>query len=1812
MTNTSITNNSWQFWIDRGGTFTDIVAKAPDGQIIIHKLLSENPDRYEDAPVQGIREILGIPQHQAISSEEIEVIKMGTTVATNALLERKGDRTVLVITKGFKDALRVGYQNRPNIFAREIILPEMLYEKVIEVEERYTAKGEEIIPLQTTELTIELQEVYAAGIRSCAIVLMHGYRYPKHEQKIKEIAQEIGFTQISVSHEVSPLMKLVSRGDTTVVDAYLSPILLRYVNQVSNSLNCFEDLETENISSLQNSSEPSFERREIGGEAGGGEESKKDLTLTFGKGLLNSRNISERQAVKLMFMQSNGGLTDAQKFQGKDSILSGPAGGIVGAVQTSKMAGFHKIISFDMGGTSTDVAHYAGAENKTIEYEREFETEIAGVRLQTPMMSIHTVAAGGGSILFFDGARYRVGPESAGANPGPAAYGKGGPLTVTDCNVMVGKIQPEFFPKVFGKDGNLPLNLEIVREKFTQLAAEIGNSKKPEEVASGYLAIAVEKMANAIKKISLEKGYDVSEYTLCCFGGAGGQHACLIADALGMKQIFIHPYAGVLSAYGMGLADIRVMKEKAVEKILTPELLPEIKQILATLETEAKQEINSNQNQISLSKIHIKYQGSDSTLIVDFAENISIMKSEFETAHQQRYGFIMAEKYLIVEAVSLELIQQMETPEETENSPTQKTAITPITKTKIYTAGKWQDTPIYLRENLQPGTTINSPALIIEKTGTNIIEPGWQAELTLKNYLVLTKIKTTEKSLEPTTKSQTKIPTSADPVMLEIFNNLFRAIAEQMGITLQKTGSSVNIKERLDFSCAIFDKDGQLVANAPHIPIHLGSMSESVNAVISDKKDILKPGDVYVLNNPYNGGTHLPDITVITPVFPLLQKPKNASVIDKHDLQNKNNNTFPETNSSEESLSNTNIGLGDKYITQKLKSVQFPSNEKLIWQNQTNIFPETNSTEETLSDTNIGLGDKSITQKLKSVQLSGNEKLIWENQTNIFPETNSTEETLSDTNIGLGDKSITQKLKSVQFPGNEKLIWQNQTNIFPETNTSEETFSNTNIALGDKSITQKKIALDDKSITQKLKSLQFPSNEKLIWENQTNIFPETNSTEETFSNTNIALGDKSITQKKIALDDKSITQKLKSVQLPDNEKLIWENQTNIFPETNTSEETFSNTNIGLDDKSITQKLKSVQFPGNEKLIWQNQTNTVAEINTSEETFSNTNIALGDKSITQKKIALDDKSIIQKLKSLQFPSNEKLIWENQTNIFPETNTSEETFSNTNIALGDKSITQKKIALDDKSITQKLKSVQLPDNEKLIWENQTNIFPETNSTEETLSNTKITLDDKSITQKLKSVQFPSNEKLIWENQTNSFPETNSTEETLSNTKITLDDKSITQKLKSVNPPANENIISKNQTTTSLTPPEKTEKRETPIFYVASRGHHADIGGITPGSMPPHSKTVEEEGILIDNFQLVKNGKFQETEILKILTSGKYPARNTSQNIADLQAQIAANEKGTQELQKMTEKYGLETVQTYMKFVQYNAETSVRQAIKKLSSSLNKQNSTSTFDDGNKIQVSVSIDKKNLSAKIDFTGTSPQLPTNFNAPTAVCKAAVLYVFRTLVDDDIPLNAGCLKPLEIIIPEGSMLDPKYPAAIVAGNVETSQTIADTLYNALGIMASSQGTMNNFTFGNSKYQYYETICGGSGAGINFHGTDAVHTHMTNSRLTDPEVLEWRFPVLLENFAIRSGSGGEGLYKGGNGVIRKIRFLEQMTAGILSGHRVVSPPGLNGGGDGLVGRNYVERSDGKIEELGSTATVEMNVGDVFVIETPGGGGVGKL
>jgi 5-oxoprolinase (ATP-hydrolysing) len=1255
----------WQFWIDRGGTFTDIVAQRPDGELLVHKLLSENPSRYADAPIQGIRDILGLTPEAPIPAEAIECIKMGTTVATNALLERAGDRTLLIITKGFGDALRIGYQHRPQIFAREIVLPEMLYDcrwqtkgqRVVEVNERYTAQGEELTPVQIDDtLKQSLQTAYDDGIRACAIVFLHGYRYPAHELQVAELVREIGFTQISLSHQVSPLIKLVSRGDTTVVDAYLSPILRRYVDSFSQQLN-----------------NPSISQ---------------------------SPRLPVPQSPHLLFMQSNGGLTTAQNFQGKDSILSGPAGGIVGAVKTSAMAGLTKIIGFDMGGTSTDVSHYNG------EYERTLETEIAGVRLRSPMMAIHTVAAGGGSILHFDGGRYRVGPDSAGAAPGPACYRNHGSLTVTDANVMLGKLQPDYFPAVFGSSGDLPLDVEIVGEKFATLAAEIrtttGDARSPIQVAEGFLSIAIDKMASAIKKISSQRGYDVSEYTLCCFGGAGGQHACLLAEALGMNQIFLHPYAGVLSAYGIGLADVRILKEEAIELPLTTDNILSVESVLDRLTQIGQSELINQDVALAqievLQRVYLRYAGTDTPLLVDFVSDVAAMRAQFEAIYQQRYGFAMTERDIIIESAMVEAIGSMPTPIEPALIGLRTTALIPRKTVSIYTKGNWYEASVFDRSDLCAGDRIIGPAIIIEPTGTNVIEPDWVAVLTAKNHLILTceQRSPTHPALRAPLRGGDFLPHSplqgdgarkeappfqggvggvngttlqlqADPVRLEIFNNLLKSIAEEMGITLQNTSYSVNIKERLDFSCAIFDRSGQLVANAPHIPVHLGSMSESVTSLIQACGETLKPGDVYISNNPYNGGTHLPDITAITPIF-----------------------------------------------------------------------------------------------------------------------------------------------------------------------------------------------------------------------------------------------------------------------------------------------------------------------------------------------------------------------------------------------------------------------------------------LPDDPN------------------------------------------------------------------------------------------------------------------PVFYVASRGHHADIGGITPGSMPPHSTSIEQEGILIDNFQLVAGGEFRLVEVLFLLADSPYPARNPQQNIADLQAQIAANERGVKALLATIDKYGLETVEAYMQHVRDNAEESVRRAI----SVLNPGTFTYPMDDGCQIQVKIEIDLITRSATIDFTGTSPQQPTNLNAPLAICKAVVLYVFRTLVDDDIPLNAGCLKPLQIIVPTGSMLNPQYPAAVVAGNVETSQAIANALYGALGVMAAAQGTMNNFTFGTDRYQYYETICGGSGAGASFNGTDAVQTHMTNSRLTDPEVLELRFPVLLESFAIRPDSGGIGKYSGGNGVIRRILCREAMTMGILSGHRSIAPFGLAGGESGALGRNRIERYDGTVEVLGSKAEVQMNEGDIFSIETPGGGGFG--
>ncbi len=1252
----------WQFWIDRGGTFTDIVARRPDGALVTHKLLSENPERYRDAAVHGIREMLGLPAAAPIPAGAIDTVKMGTTVATNALLERNGERTALVITKGFADALRIAYQHRPKLFVRRIELPAMLYEHVIEVDERLGAHGDVVRPLDLSAARRELEAARAAGIATVAIVLMHGYRFPQHEQALAALARELGFSQVSVSHEVSPLMKLVSRGDTTVVDAYLSPILRRYVDQVERDL----------------------------------------LPLPrAGK--------RRGEGPRLQFMQSSGGLTDAHRFQGKDAILSGPAGGIVGAVEVSRLAGCDRIIGFDMGGTSTDVTHWAG------EYERAFVTEVAGVRLRAPMMRIHTVAAGGGSICSFDGSRFRVGPQSAGANPGPASYRRGGPLTVTDCNVMVGKLDPELFPAVFGASAMEPLDADVVRAKFEALARDVaaatGHERSPEAIADGFLRIAVENMANAIKHISVQRGYDVTEYTLCCFGGAGGQHACAVADALGMTRVLLHPFAGVLSAYGMGLADVRALKQQAVEARLSSDTLAAVAPMFTALERAASADVLAQgvprERVTAVRTLHVKYEGTDSTLEIAAGDEAAI-GSEFERKYRQQYGFLMPGKALVVEAVAVEAIGKPYAPEDTAPSfAPRHEPLRPLKTRRIYTGGAFHEAAVYRRDDLRPGDAIGGAAIISEANATTVIEPGWRATMSARGDLVLERVEDLRRAHA--------IGTTADPVLLEVFNNLFMAIAEQMGVTLANTSYSVNIKERLDFSCALFDAEGRLIANAPHMPVHLGSMGESVRTIIDRRAGTMRDGDVFVLNAPYNGGTHLPDVTVIAPVF--LHGPPSSP-------RRRGSSDFVETT------------LGPR--------------------------------------------------------LRG--------------------------------------------------------------------------------------------------------------------------------------------------DD--------------------------------------------DQTTLDSRLRA---------------NDDAESSAHDS-----------------------------------------------------------------------------------------------------------------------------------------------------------------------------------------PAR------------------------PEFFVASRGHHADIGGITPGSMPPDSTHVDEEGVLLDNVQLVDAGRFLDAEIRALLAGGRYPARNIEQNVADLRAQVAACSKGASELAKMVEHFGLPVVRAYMRHVQDNAEEAVRRVLDVLTDG----HFEYEMDSGAVIAVTIAIDKRARKATIDFSGTSDEQPTNFNAPSAVCKAAVLYVFRTLVDDDIPMNDGCLKPLDIVIPEGSMLAPRYPAAVVAGNVETSQAITDTLYGALGALAASQGTMNNFTFGNDRYQYYETIAGGSGAGPQFDGVSVVQTHMTNSRLTDPEVLEWRFPVRLESFSIRRGSGGRGTYRGGDGGDRRVRFLEPMTAVMLANHRRIAPFGVGGGEPGAVGRNWVERAGGGREEFGATFAVAMQAGDLFVVQTPGGGGFG--
>lgn len=1243
---TPSTDPRWQFWIDRGGTFTDVVGRAPDGTLQTLKLLSENPEQYADAAVEGIRRLLQLAPGEPITPARVECVKMGTTVATNALLERKGERTLLVTTKGFRDGLRIAYQARPRLFDRRIVLPELLYERVIEAEERVAADGEVLTPLDEAHLRERLWAAHDAGIRAVAIVFLHGWRFTAHEAAAARLAREAGFTQVSTSHETSPLMKWVSRGDTTVVDAYLSPILRRYVDRVA----------------------------------------------------------SQMPGVRLFFMQSSGGLTEAQRFQGKDAILSGPAGGIVGMVRTALAGGHDKLIGFDMGGTSTDVSHYAG------EFERAFETQVAGVRMRAPMMSIHTVAAGGGSLLAFDGARLRVGPESAGANPGPASYRRGGPLATTDANVLLGRIQPAWFPKVFGPGADEALDRDGVAARFAALAAEVqaatGRETAPEALAEGFLKIAVQNMANAIKRISVARGYDVTQYTLQCFGGAGGQHACAVADALGMTRVFVHPLAGVLSAYGMGLADPIAMREASLERPLDAEGLAAATQRLDELEAAAVAEVaamaDAGAPVSRHRRLHLRYQGTDTALAVAYEPGRSdpaALRAAFETAYRRRFAFGMPDRPLVIEAVSVEAVGGERAAVQAAGAAAAAGAAphapAPDARVPVH-FGRWAEAALHVRETLQPGATITGPAIIAERNATTVVDPGWQAVLTAAGALELARIAPRQDAHA--------VGTEADPVMLEVFNNLFMNIAEQMGLRLQNTAVSVNIKERLDFSCALFSAAGELIANAPHMPVHLGSMSESIKTVI-ERNPAMRPGDVYVLNDPYHGGTHLPDVTVVTPVY------------------------------------------------------------------------------------------------------------------------------------------------------------------------------------------------------------------------------------------------------------------------------------------------------------------------------------------------------------------------------LAPADAK----------------------------------------------------------------------------------------------------------------------------------------------------------------------------PSFYVASRGHHADIGGITPGSMPPFSRSIAEEGVLFDNFLLVRDGALREAELRAQLASGDWPARNPEQTIADLQAQIAANEKGVQELQAMVAQYGRETVAAYMQHVQDNAEESVRRVITALNlappgspsgspppegadpaRAKPSSGSDGTFalelDNGAVIRVAVTVDAARRAATIDFSGTSAQLDNNFNAPKAVTMAAVLYVFRTLVDDDIPLNAGCLKPLEVIVPEGSMLNPRPPAAVVAGNVETSQCVTNALYGALGVMASGPCTMSNFTFGNARHQYYETISGGSGAGPlfdaagrvvgGFDGTAVVQTHMTNSRLTDPEVLEHRFPVRLESYAIRRGSGGAGRWRGGDGGVRRVRFLEAMTASILSNGRRVPGFGLAGGAPGALGENRVERADGRVERLGHIGSVQMQPGDVFVVETPGGGGYG--
>jgi 5-oxoprolinase (ATP-hydrolysing) len=1195
----------WEFWIDRGGTFTDVVARAPSGELRTLKLLSDDPGRYDDAAVAGIARLLAAAP---ADERRVTAVKMGTTVATNALLERRGEPTVLVITAGFEDAIRIGGQQRPDIFALDIRLPEMLYARVVGAAERIDTHGRVLEPLDTAKLERDLTAARAAGLDSIAVVLLHGVRFPQHEVEAAEVARSLGFRQVSVSHRVLPLPKLVVRGDTTLADAYLSPVLDRYVASVRSGL----------------------------------------------EGLGRPR---------LYFMQSHGGLAAAEHFRGKDSLLSGPAGGVIGMVRAARAVGCGEVIGFDMGGTSTDVALYAG------ELERTTDAVIAQVRVSAPMLRIETVAAGGGSTLSFTQGRLRVGPESAGAYPGPACYRHGGPPTVTDANLLLGRIQPDFFPRVFGPNADEPLDAAATAAEFDALAREIaaatGAAAQPEQIAAGYLRIAVERMANAIKQISVRRGHDITRFALCCFGGAGGQHAVQVAETLGIRRVIVHPLSGVLSAFGLGLADVRVLRQASVEAQLDGALAAALAarfEPLAASALAALRDQGGDQARAQIERrVLVKVAGADTALPVAWqpGAEAAALAAQFRAAHERHFGFRVDENAaLVVESLELEAVVPGPDDAPTADGPAVRAGrAKPVARRNVWCADGWRHVPFYDRALLPAGTRFLGPAVIVEANATTIVEPGWRAEVHETGTLLLTRSRGGRR--------RESVRHEADPIMLEVFNNLFMHVAEEMGIVLEHTAHSVNIKERLDFSCALFAADGSLIANAPHMPVHLGSMGDSVQSILRSKK--LAPGDAYLLNSPYNGGTHLPDLTVVTPVF--------------------------------------------------------------------------------------------------------------------------------------------------DAPG--------------------------------------------------------------------------------------------------------------------------------------------------------RKLR-------------------------------------------------------------------------------------------------------------------------------------------------------------------------------------------------------------------------------------------------FFVASRAHHADIGGSTPGSMPPASRTIDEEGVLFDGVRIVAGGELLEAEVRAMLARGPFPARNPDQNIADLKAQLAANARGALELERLVERFGVRAVERYMRHVQDNAAACVRAAIERLRDG----RFTVQLDGGETISVAVSLSADRRRATVDFSGTSPATAGNFNAPSSIARAAVLYVFRTLVRESIPLNAGCLEPLSIVLPEGCLLDPHYPAAVVAGNVETSQCITDALLAALDACACAQGTMNNFTFGNARHQYYETVCGGAGAGPGFDGASAVHTHMTNSRLTDPEVLEQRYPVRIVRFAIRRGSGGAGRWRGGNGAIREIEFLEPMQAAILSNRRRIAPLGLAGGLPGACGRSYVVRREGRIEELPATAAVDLAAGDRFVIETPGGGGYG--